>query len=272
MKRTIAALVVSGAALATIWVAAAQDWNAAPPSAPEARLADRSTAFLAMVDRKPDRALYARGRLIAMGGAGQGGAGMACFTCHGPTGGGDSTGAFPRLAQLPAWYMYKQLGDYASGSRPNDIMTPIAKALTAEEREAVSVYFALSHAPSRGLVVEGSQDPRRLQWGAALVAVGSAERGIPACVNCHGSGSEGIPPSVPGIAGQNPTYTAAQLTLWKEGVRKNDPMNVMGAIAAKMTEDDIQAVSDYLGRLPWKNPAALQESGAPSTMPRAQTR
>lgn len=270
MKRILAGLAISAAAGATLFVATAQDWQAAPPSAPEARLADRHASFLATVERKPDRDMYARGRLIAMGGGGQGATGSTCFVCHGPNGGGDSTGAFPRLAELPGWYMYKQLGDYASGSRPNDIMTPIAKALSAEEREAVSVYFALSGAPGRGQVPQPLADSRRLQWGAALAAIGSAERGIPACVNCHGSGNEGLPPSVPGLAGQNPTYIATQLTLWKQGVRKNDPMNVMGAIATKMTDEDIQAVADYLGRLPWRSP--VSERAPPTGMPRAQVR
>ncbi|PPD15950.1 MAG: cytochrome C [Methylobacterium sp.] len=270
MKWTIAALAGCSAAIATMFVAAAQDWQAAPPSAPEARLNNRSAAFLATVERRPDRELYARGRLIAMGGGGQGATGSTCFVCHGPNGGGDSTGAFPRLAELPGWYMYKQLGDYAEGTRPNAIMTPIAKALTAEEREAVSVYFALSGAPGRNQMPQPPADPRRLQWGAALVAVGSAERAIPACVNCHGSGSEGIPPSVPGLAGQNPTYIATQLTLWKTGMRKNDPMNVMGAIAVKMTDEDIQAVADYLGRLPWSSP--VSEGVPPTGVPRAQVR
>jgi cytochrome c553 len=248
MKRLAVLSISLGAALAAA-AAATQEWAAAPNTNPEARLADRGASFLATVERKPDHILYARGRLVAMGGSARGGAGMACFTCHGPTGAGDAAGAFPRLAQLPGWYMYKQLGDYASGSRPNDVMTPIAQALSAAEREAVSVYYALSTAPRRDMASDPAPEPRRLQWGAALVAIGSAERGIPACVNCHGGLSEGIPPSVPGIAGQNQTYTAAQLALWKEGVRRNDPLNVMGTIAAKMTDDDIQAVADYLARL-----------------------
>src|SRR3546814_11853113 len=39
-------------------------------------------------------------------------------------------------------YMYKQLLDYASGARPNAIMSPIAKALTQAQMEDVSAYYA----------------------------------------------------------------------------------------------------------------------------------
>src|SRR5687768_15426054 len=53
-----------------------------------------------------------------------------CFMCHGLDGVGDSAGPFPRLTGQAAFYMYKQLIDYASGARPNDVMTPIARALT----------------------------------------------------------------------------------------------------------------------------------------------
>ncbi|HET6520650.1 MAG TPA: hypothetical protein VFG47_12655, partial [Geminicoccaceae bacterium] len=40
-----------------------------------------------------------------------------CFTCHGLDGVGDSAGAFPRLTGQAAFYLYKQLIDYASGAR-----------------------------------------------------------------------------------------------------------------------------------------------------------
>lgn len=261
----LAAVIVMPAALAL-----AQDWTQAPSGpALSDKLSDPHTAFRATVSGRPNDHMIAAGRLVAMGGAREGGAGMACFTCHGPNGAGDSAGAFPRLAQMPAWYMYKQLEDYASGSRPNDIMTPIAKRLTRPEREAVSAYYALVTAPTPP--VTDDYGAQALQWGAALNAVGSAEKGIPACVNCHGPLGSGLPPSVPNLAGQHAQYLGTQLRLWKEGTRNNDPMGVMAAIAGKMDERDIDAVSRYFARLkpggelvtPTSAATTLTRTGAP---------
>src|SRR3546814_16478283 len=52
----------------------------------------------------------------------QAGQPQPCMRCHGLNGVGDGTGAFPRLAGQAAFYMYKQLLDYASGARPNALM------------------------------------------------------------------------------------------------------------------------------------------------------
>ena len=62
---------------------------------------------------------------------------------------------------------------------------------------------------------------------------------------------------MPYLSGQHADYLALQLSLWKQGVRKNDPMNVMAAIAEKMSDEDIRAVSDYYARVrPLENRAA----------------
>ncbi|MEO1153236.1 MAG: c-type cytochrome [Pseudomonadota bacterium] len=172
---------------------------------------------------------------------------MACITCHGAEGQGDGSGAFPRLAGMSGWYMYKQLVDYASGDRPNRVMTGVAQRLTEHEMEAVSAYYAAIDAPYRP--VPGHVDAELLQWGGQLGAVGSAEKGIPACVNCHGPSGMGNPPAVPYLAGQYANYMTHQLQLWREGVRDNDAMNVMSSIASKMTDEDMRAVSEYYARV-----------------------
>jgi cytochrome c553 len=224
-------------------MAAAQNWeSAADIDLLEARLTDRETLFDATVREPPTGRQLELGRLVAMGGAEQGGAAMACFTCHGADGAGDGSGAFPRLAGLPAWYLYKQLQDYASGTRPNDIMSGIAQRLSEAEKEAVASYYAVVEAPYPDREpVPGDV----LQWGGQLAAVGSVDKGIPACFNCHGPYGAGLPPSVPALAGQWAQYIAWQLHLWKAGTRDNDVMNVMAAIADKMDEADMRAVGAY---------------------------
>jgi len=225
-----------------------QDYETDPDIlALEARLDDDRVLFNVEVRREVTDDVLELGRLVAMGGSEAGGSGMACIACHGAQGTGDGSGAFPRLAGQAGWYMYKQLIDYASGARPNNVMSGIAQRLSEQEMEAVSAYYAAIDAPFRPVL--GTIDAQTLQWGGQLAAVGSAERGIPSCANCHGPNGTGNPPSVPYLAGQYANYMTHQLQLWKDGVRYNDAMNVMSAIADKMTEEDMRAVSEYYARV-----------------------
>ncbi|MFP7673958.1 c-type cytochrome [Marivita sp. S0852] len=236
------------AIIALPFVGYAQDREAQPGiAALEANLLDERALFNATVEEPVDDDLLELGRLVAMGGAENGGSGMACITCHGANGMGDGSGAFPRLAGQAGWYTYKQLVDYASGARPNKVMSGVAQRLTEHEMEAVAAYYAAVEAPYRPAA--GDVDAGLLQWGGQLGAVGSAERGIPACVNCHGPSGTGNPPSVPYLAGQYANYMTYQLQLWREGVRDNDAMNVMSSIAKKMTDEDMRAVSEYYARV-----------------------
>ncbi len=199
------------------------------------------------------------GRLVAVGGS-AGGPRAACFTCHGLNGAGDTSGAFPRLSGLDAWYMYKQLRDYAAGSRPNEIMSPIARALTQAEMEDVSAYYAgFRDAP---YPPQPDADPLTIQRGAAISAIGASERGVQACVNCHGPAGMGMGPGFPQLAGQYARYAALQLTLWQQGVRRNDPLEVMANVARRLTGDDIRAVSLYFQAVRPFGAAGAAESAA----------
>lgn len=76
----------------------AQDYSGGIGNADiERRLGVDSVLFNATINRSPDDDMIELGRLVAMGGAGQGGSGMACINCHGVEGEGDGSGAFPRL-------------------------------------------------------------------------------------------------------------------------------------------------------------------------------
>jgi len=190
----------------------------------------------------------ARGHLIAVGG-GPGGAGTACFSCHGLQGQGDAGGAFPRLAGLDAHYLARQMDDYTTGARSNAVMTPIAQQLSPADRQSVALYYAgLSvQAPLPGATA--AADASLLQRGATLYAQGSAARGIQACANCHGPGGRGLNRVYPSIAGQPWSYVETQLRLWQAGVRRNDIAELMGSVARRMTDEDIRAVSAYVAGL-----------------------
>jgi len=70
------------------------------------------------------------------------GAAIACASCHGMEGAGNSAAGYPALAQMPQAYFTKQIADFKAGTRNNAVMTPIAKALTPEDTEAAASYYA----------------------------------------------------------------------------------------------------------------------------------
>jgi cytochrome c553 len=205
-----------------------------------------STALSAVPSNVVESVSIPRGHLIAVGG-GPGGAGAACFSCHGLQGQGDTGGAFPRLAGLDAHYLAKQMDDYASGARANEVMTRIAQQLTQVDRQSVSLYYAglVGRAP----LFRSTADASLIQRGATLYAQGSAKHGIQACGNCHGPGGRGLNPVYPAIAGQPPAYIETQLRLWQAGIRRNDIADLMGSAVRRMVDEDIRAVSAYVAGL-----------------------
>jgi cytochrome c553 len=82
--------------------------------------------------------------------------------------------------------------------------------------------------------------------GAALMAGGDG-RTIP-CTICHGPTLKGLG-EVPGIAGRPATYNFRQLNDMKNGNRKGPWVELMKAVVAKLTDDDMIALAAYLGSL-----------------------
>ena len=163
--------------------------------------------------------------------------------------------------------------DYASGARQNAVMTPIAKALDDQQMRDVSAYYAAQkEAPS---APQPMVETHLLQHGAALSAVGHAERGLQACINCHGPHGVGLAPTYPYLAGQYANYLEAQLNAWKSGQRKSDRLvgQVMENIAKQMTDEDIRAVSAYYASVrpagePQRKANAIEPLPGPSTSAR----
>ncbi|MBA4143336.1 MAG: cytochrome c [Nitrosospira sp.] len=64
-----------------------------------------------------------------------------CAACHGPDGNSPAP-AFPKLAGQHASYLAKTLTEYKSGVRKDPIMAGMAAALSKEDIENVSAYYA----------------------------------------------------------------------------------------------------------------------------------
>lgn len=191
------------------------------------------------------------------------GAAIACASCHGMEGAGNSAGGYPALAQMPQAYFTKQIADFKSGTRSNAAMSPIAKALTPEDAEAAASFYA---ALSRPQSPSAPADAGMVARGENLAINGAWDRGLPACFKCHAPGGTGIAPSFPPIAGQHVGYTVSQLQAWKAGTRTNDPLLLMKTVAEKLSDDEMRAVAAYLASLGTQT-ISTQASTPASTAP-----
>jgi cytochrome c553 len=187
----------------------------------------------------PANARIARGAVIAAQGTVAGA--PPCAQCHAFNGVSDASGAFPRLAGQSAYYLAEQLRDFASERRSNAFMTPIAKALTADDIADVAAYYSGLDAPFLPL---RKPDDALVRAGEQLAKVGNESRRIQACDNCHGPGGAGEPPTLPYLAGQYAPYIAFELRMWQRGYRKNSP-DGMAVVARALDEREIAAVAAY---------------------------
>jgi cytochrome c553 len=200
-------------------------------------------------DHQPD---IARGAAIAAQGVAAGV--PACAQCHAYNGASDGSGAFPRISGQSAYYLAKQLRDYASGVRTNAVMTPIAKALSSADTTDVAAYYASVNAPFLPLK---NANPMLVKRGERLAQVGDATKNLQSCNNCHGPGGTGEPPAIPYLAGQYARYIAFQLTMWKRGYRKNSP-DAMANIAKRLNDQDVAALAAYFQQVNASARAATQ--------------
>lgn len=174
-------------------------------------------------------------------------AATVCAACHGATG-QSPISANPHLAGQGAEYITAQLSNFKSGVRNNPIMLGMASMLSPEDMKAVGQFYA-----AQATVPAGGKDAKRAAEGQKLYRYGNAVNGVPACTACHSPTGAGLPAQYPRLAGQFIEYTVAQLKAFKAGERGKNEKDVngkmMSAIAAKMSEEEILAVADYVAGL-----------------------
>jgi cytochrome c553 len=164
-----------------------------------------------------------------------------CFICHGADG-ESSSPVFPRLAGQHARYIERQLADYKSGKRKSSAMQPMVEDLTPADFKLLGAFYE-SRKPQPHKVA----DPELAQVGRFIFLRGNPFSGVAACSTCHGPTGGGTE-SLPRLAGQHAQYTENQLKAFNKRERTNDNA-VMQAIASKLTELELKAVSSYISGL-----------------------
>lgn len=165
---------------------------------------------------------------------------VVCQACHGANG-NSANPEWPSLAGIGADYIAEQLQNFKDGKRTNPVMMPNAKSLSADDMANLGAYF--DSLTNTGL----EADPSYWQAGEKLYRGGDAERGIPACMACHGPTGRGNEPGkFPALRGQQSVYVMKQLHDYASGARTTGPNGIMETIAKRLSPDDIRNVASYL--------------------------
>jgi cytochrome c553 len=175
----------------------------------------------------------------------------SCKSCHGDKGqgmkeetrDGETLPAIPALAGQVATYTYKQLRDYANGSRSHDSMTGIAKGLKEQDAADLAVWF--SSLPAQ----ENKSSSQNLARAEKMVEQGDGKRILPPCFVCHGGKGQGEKQDIPALAGQQADYFARTLLEYKNGQRHNDIYSRMRLIAQQLSEEEIRELAQYYQQL-----------------------
>ncbi|HEX7635368.1 MAG TPA: c-type cytochrome [Noviherbaspirillum sp.] len=165
----------------------------------------------------------------------------ACVSCHGAAG-NSTIVQNPKLAGQHEAYIAKQLADFKTPQRNNPVMSTIAKSLTDDDIKNLAAFLD-KQTPKQG----AAKNKDTVEFGKKIFRAGIVDKSVPACAGCHGPSGDGIPAQFPRLAGQHQDYTSAQLTTFRSGARKNSPQ--MTTIAKRMSDDEIQAVADYVAGL-----------------------
>jgi cytochrome c553 len=165
---------------------------------------------------------------------------VVCQACHGANGNSNNP-EWPSLAGIGADYIAEQLKNFKEGKRNNPVMMPNAMSLSPDDMADLGAYF--DSLTNTGL----EADPSYWQAGQKLYQGGDTERGIPACMACHGPTGHGNEPAkFPALRGQQSVYLAKQLNDYASGARTTGPNGIMETIAKRLSPDDIRNLSSYL--------------------------
>ena len=202
-----------------------------------------------------------------------------CAACHGLDG-NPADPQYPRLAGQSERYIAQQLALYRSGERSTGmaaLMMPFAQMLSAQDSRDVGAYFSTQAAGAGvaddSLIASGPNAGKRFfEVGQQLYLGGDTERGIPACLACHGPDGAGNPgPAYPRVAGQFSDYTQRRLEQYRAGepeaLSANPHFQIMATIATKLTDEEIGSLASYLQGLHPSALDAVASAGMPAAAP-----
>lgn len=162
-----------------------------------------------------------------------------CGACHGATG-SSANPEWPNLAGQHEGYIAAQLALFKQGVRDNPLMMPNAAVLSDQDMQDLGAHF------ERQAPAELEADPSNYKAGEHLYRGGDPDRGLPACIACHGPEGKGNGPArYPALRAQHSVYTYGQLKAYSEGRRRTPGNDIMQVIAAKLKDEEMRALASY---------------------------
>jgi cytochrome c553 len=144
-----------------------------------------------------------------------------CRTCHGLDGFAQIPIA-PHIGGEPEGYIRAQLTAFRDGTREHEMMTIVARSLSDQQIASLAAWYS-----GHSVTVELKAD---------------AEAAPEACVACHGADGLHLLEDAPNLAGETNIYIDTQLKAFRTGKRTHE---IMSAVAAEMTDEEIRAAADW---------------------------
>jgi cytochrome c553 len=114
-------------------------------------------------------------------------------------------------------------------------------ALSDQDMADLAAYFAAQQQSP------GTPGADTAGLGERIYRGGNATSGVPACSGCHGGQGMGAGlAKFPRVSGQHAQYVEGTLKAFRDGARANDTNSMMRGVAARMSDQEIAAVAQYL--------------------------
>ena len=165
-----------------------------------------------------------------------------CAACHGADG-NSVTPEWPSLAGQSEAYTVRQLQAYRDQQRGDVGMQQFAATLSDQDMHDLGAFYA-----TQMLLPKGA-DPAVVEVGERIYRGGVPERGIAACIACHGPRGRGNPMAAyPRINSQHAPYLEKTLREYQSGARSSDSdkNQMMRNVAELLLEDEIVALAGYI--------------------------
>lgn len=171
---------------------------------------------------------------------------VTCSACHGVDGNSIAMPVapfWPALAGQHATYIERQIEAFQSGDRTDVTMQPMVASLSEQDIHDIAAWFASQTTAPKGA------DPAQVERGQRIYRGGIPERGIAACVACHGPSGQGNPlAGYPRVSHQHAAYLAKTLRDYRSGERTTDAElnQMMRNTAELLLDDEIEALASYM--------------------------
>lgn len=166
-----------------------------------------------------------------------------CASCHGMDG-NSQVAQWPKLAGQHPEYTARQTRMVRDGQREIPEMAGMVAGLSDQDIADIAAWY------DSQTVKPGVADEAFVELGRKVYQAGAPDRGVPACMACHGPVGDGIPGAhFPMLRGQHADYTAERLRLYRDGETHggDDPYSqIMVGVAEGLADDEIEAVASYI--------------------------